>query len=71
MKRPRHFCVDVLRGIDKKSEAGLGFYAVLYGEGDIVYGAWSVGVFCGRYLLSCSQKRGVSFCDYFATGLGG
>ena len=65
----RHFGFSIFDGrIHKTSDAGIGGYIIL---NDWLYGKFALGLYIGKYLLSISQKFGLGFCDFYATGCGG
>lgn len=67
-----HFGISILDGeITRDSEAGLGFYCIIYTTKDICDGQFCLGIFAGRYLFDFNLKKGFNFCNFFATGLGG
>lgn len=55
----------------KESDAGIGYFYIVYVNPDELYGKRKFGIYFGKYLLSYDSKSGWSTCDFYATGCGG
>ena len=55
----------------KDSDAGIGFFVVRFKTPDCIHGYFYAGLYFGKFLLDCDFRRGLGWCNYFATGCGG